>query len=230
MDGVFELSKFLAAGTLVFSLNSVRDVVDDAREPADDGWTTFSDDVLVDSDARRTRGDSDSDFPMTSGSSSSSSSYSSFGAPNGDTDATREIESLRFLVRNRFVAATYLLSHALDAAHTHMPEHGHEHEHAQRVLLFVRVYIVPWDLPGSRGVLRNRDEDSVLRPGRRRLKALFLRIRQDAVLWQGIPDAASGSTSTPEYFWENVVVSRRSAIFMQCDGTSVTCADTASVR
>ena len=79
MDGVFELSKFLAAGTLVFPLSSVRDVVDDAREPADDGWTTFSDDVSVDSDARRTRGDSDSDFPMASGSSSSSSSYSSSG-------------------------------------------------------------------------------------------------------------------------------------------------------
>ena len=222
MDGVFELSKFLAAGTLVFPLSSVRDVVDDAREPADDGWTTFSDDVLVDSDA---------DFPGASGSSSFSSSYSSYassGAHNGDTDATQALESLRFLVRHRFVAATYLLSQALDAAHTHMPEHGHAHE--QRVWLFVRVYIVPWDLPGSRGALRNRDEDTVLRPGRRRLKALFLHIRQDRAFWEGNRDAASGSTSTPMYFWENVVVSGRSAIFMQCEGTTVTCADTASVR
>ena len=104
--------------------------------------------------------------------------------PDSFPDATRPtMESLHFLVRHRFVAATYKINNT-------------------ERLLFFRVYVIPWDLPGSKGALRSRDEDTVLRRGRRRLKALFLLIKQDKSLWDG--DTASGST--PKYFWENVVV------------------------
>ncbi|TBU46858.1 P-loop containing nucleoside triphosphate hydrolase protein [Dichomitus squalens] len=88
------------------------------------------------------------------------------------------LEALDFLVRHRFVAATYLV-------------------HDAQAQLFVRVYLIPWDLPGSSGKLRRRDEDTVLRPGRRRLKDLFPRIKQDRSLWDGHP----ASSSTPIFFW-----------------------------
>ncbi len=101
----------------------------------------------------------------------------------GVQDASGTLESLRFLVHHRFVAATYAL------------------ENEQR-LLFIRIYLIPWDLPGSKGELRARDEDAILRPGRRRLKDLFLRIRQDCSLWAG--DVVS--SSTPKYFWEKISV------------------------
>ena len=101
----------------------------------------------------------------------------------GFQDDTGTLEALHFLVRRRFIAATYLVDEA-------------------RTLLLVRVYLIPWDLPGSGGKLRRRDEDTVLRPGRRRLKDLFLKIRQDRSLWDG--DAAS--SSTPKYFWPKIIV------------------------
>ncbi|KAI0695860.1 SNF2 family N-terminal domain-containing protein [Cerioporus squamosus] len=156
MDGVFVLSKFLSAGALTISIGGELGLVEHPRQHADDGWTTFP---------------HDHDPPVV-------------GVWRDDDDS-ETWESLRFLIRHRFIAATYLVDH-------------------YQSLLFVRVYIVPWDLPGSRGVLRSRDEDSVLRPGRRRLKALFLRIRQDRSLWEG----SVASSSTPKHFWDGVVDNR----------------------
>ena len=98
-------------------------------------------------------------------------------------DPTTILESIRFLVRHRFIAATY----------------SSQEEKGQ---LFVRIYLIPWDLPGSKGELRGRDEDTILRPGRRRLKDLFLRIRQDRSLWDG----DESSSSTPRFFWEKSIV------------------------
>lgn len=115
------------------------------------------------------------------------------GIPDADAET---FDSLLFLVRHRFIAATYLV-------------------HSSASLLFVRVYLIPWDLPGSKGVLRLRDDDAVLRPGRKRLRALFLRIRQDRSLWEG--DGAS--SSTPHHFWESVVVSSRAACVQDRDLT-----------
>lgn len=103
---------------------------------------------------------------------------------NDIQDVSGTLESLYFLVRHRFIAATYAV----------VEETGQ---------LFIRIYLIPWDLPGSKGELRARDEDTILRPGRRRLKDLFLRIRQDRSLWDA--DAAS-SSSTPKFFWEKISV------------------------
>ncbi|KAI0647582.1 P-loop containing nucleoside triphosphate hydrolase protein [Trametes meyenii] len=89
-------------------------------------------------------------------------------------DGPGGLESISFLVRHRFVAATYNINSP----------------HAQ---LFVRLYVIPWDLSGSRGELRSRDEDNVLKPGRKCLKQVFRRIRQDRSLWDG--DAASSSNA-----------------------------------
>ncbi|RDX46999.1 hypothetical protein OH76DRAFT_1465208 [Lentinus brumalis] len=155
MDGVFVLNRFLPAGTIMLSYGG-SSIVSDALQKADDGWTTFPHDASV----VGVRDDRfDSDFETW--------------------------ESLRFLVRHRFIAATYLVD-------------------ISEGICFVRVYIIPWDLSGSRGVLRNRDEDTVLKPGRRRLKALFLRIRQDRSLWEG----SVASSSTPKHFWDSIVDNR----------------------
>ncbi|RPD56352.1 hypothetical protein L226DRAFT_538078 [Lentinus tigrinus ALCF2SS1-7] len=158
MDGVFALNKFLPAGTLVFSITSELNILNDAQTQADDGWTAFPQD----------------EDPTVA--------PSEFLVDDAEAETW---ECLRFLVRRRFVAATCLADYS-------------------QALLFVRVYIVPWDLPGSRGILRNRDEDTVLRPGRRRLKALFLLVLQDRSLWEG----SVASTSSPKFFWDNVVDNR----------------------
>ncbi|KAI0636454.1 SNF2 family N-terminal domain-containing protein [Trametes polyzona] len=94
----------------------------------------------------------------------------------GFRDESGGIDNISFLVRHRFIAATY----RVDGTATR---------------LFVRVYVIPWDLAGSRGELRVRDDD-VVSKGCKYLKQLFLRIRTDALLWDG--DAAS--TSSPSYF------------------------------
>ncbi|KAH9848857.1 P-loop containing nucleoside triphosphate hydrolase protein [Lenzites betulinus] len=94
----------------------------------------------------------------------------------GFRDETGGIDSISFLVRHRFIAATYFV----DAAHTQ---------------LHVRVYVIPWDLAGSRGELRERDEDIVLK-GSKYLKQLFVRIRTDRSLWEG----SSASSSSPGFF------------------------------
>ncbi|KAI0823521.1 P-loop containing nucleoside triphosphate hydrolase protein [Trametes gibbosa] len=94
----------------------------------------------------------------------------------GFRDETGGIDSISFLVRHRFIAATY----SFDTAHRR---------------LLVRVYVIPWDLAGSRGELRERDENVVLK-GSKSLKQLFLRINTDPSLWEG----RSASSSSPGYF------------------------------
>ena len=63
----------------------------------------------------------------------------------GVQDTSGTPESLHFLVRYRSVAATYAVE-------------------SERGALFIRIYLIPWDLPGSKGELRPWDEDTVLRP------------------------------------------------------------------
>ncbi|KAI0351515.1 hypothetical protein OH77DRAFT_1506480 [Trametes cingulata] len=94
----------------------------------------------------------------------------------GFRDDSGVLDSISFLVRYRFIAATYHVDSA----------------HAQ---LFVRLYIIPWDLAGSRGELRERDEDTVSK-GCKYLKKLFYRIRRDPSLWEG----CAASSSSGSYF------------------------------
>lgn len=72
-------------------------------------------------------------------------------------------QALDFLVDHHFVTATYSVSNQV---------------------LFVRIYIIPYDLCNSRGKLRAR-ADSVMGPARRYMIQLLPRIAQDASAWHG---------------------------------------------
>ncbi len=65
-------------------------------------------------------------------------------------------------------------------------------------VLVLRVYIIPYDLPGAQGKLRVRDEASVLKPARLCLSNVVPRVVQDEHLW----DAHDSETSpgSPRYF------------------------------
>ncbi|KAI9068581.1 hypothetical protein FKP32DRAFT_1587558 [Trametes sanguinea] len=94
----------------------------------------------------------------------------------GFRDDSGTLAKISFLVRHRFIAATYHVSSTV-------------------MQLFVRIYVIPWDLPGSRGELRSRDE-SIQKPGRQHLRDLFLRTRTERSLWDGNMDGPSD----PAYF------------------------------
>ncbi|KZT27320.1 hypothetical protein NEOLEDRAFT_1110673 [Neolentinus lepideus HHB14362 ss-1] len=60
-----------------------------------------------------------------------------------------------------------------------------------RRILYVRVYIIPFDLPGVQGTLRARNPDTVKEAGKA-IRAIMGRIIQDDSLWQGyVPDGAA---------------------------------------
>lgn len=105
----------------------------------------------------------------------------------GFRDESGRLDNISFLARHRFITATY----RVDAAQTQ---------------LSVRIYVIPWDLAGSRGELRVRDEDVVLK-GCKYLKQLFVQIRTDASLWEG---SAASSSSYPSYFVNPAAVSASS--------------------
>ncbi|KAI0374631.1 hypothetical protein BV20DRAFT_960768 [Pilatotrama ljubarskyi] len=94
----------------------------------------------------------------------------------GFRDDSGGLDSISFLVRYRFVAASY-------------------HVDPTHVQLFVRLYVIPWDLAGSRGELRERDQDTVSK-GCKHLKKLFYRVRRDPSLWEGY----AASSSSGSYF------------------------------
>lgn len=75
---------------------------------------------------------------------------------------------LDFLILHRFVAAT-----------CRVQEPGN--------ILLVRLYIIPYDLPNVKGVLRRRSRDAViLERARRYMQALLPQIAQDKGTWDGI--------------------------------------------
>ncbi|TFY64960.1 hypothetical protein EVJ58_g2267 [Rhodofomes roseus] len=78
------------------------------------------------------------------------------------------LRQLEFLVKHRFIAATCKLDHISN-------------------VLYVRVYLIPWDLPGAHGELRVRNEVSVVVPARRHLRSLLAEIIQDDDAWDALP-------------------------------------------
>jgi hypothetical protein len=65
--------------------------------------------------------------------------------------------------------------------------------------LILRVYIIPFDLPGVQGRLRVRDEASVSKPARLCLRNVMPRIIQDKSLWSA--HDLDPSSSSPRYFF-----------------------------
>ncbi|KAH9928097.1 uncharacterized protein B0H18DRAFT_954095 [Fomitopsis serialis] len=78
------------------------------------------------------------------------------------------LRQIDFLVRHHFVAATCKLYRASNH-------------------LYVRIYLIPWDLPNVHGKLRVRDEGSIVAPARRHLHSLFAEIVQDDDAWDAVP-------------------------------------------
>jgi len=78
-----------------------------------------------------------------------------------DANVCREIE---FLVQHRFIAVTYCLGP--------LPR------------VFLRIYIIPFDLANVQGKLRVRKEIT-LNPARRYLRTLLPKISQNSVNWNG---------------------------------------------
>ncbi|TFK30303.1 hypothetical protein FA15DRAFT_663708 [Coprinopsis marcescibilis] len=81
----------------------------------------------------------------------------------------RTCQGLEFLVKHQFIDATYRI-----------------HKTGR---LIARIYLIPYDLPGARGVLHNR-KDVVLGPGKRYLQSLLPRVVAD---WEGNDDAAQSA-------------------------------------
>ncbi len=81
--------------------------------------------------------------------------------------------------------------------------------------LILRVYIVPYDLPGVQGKLRIRDESSDLKPARLCLRNVLPRITQEKSLWDA--HDLDPSPSSPCYFLDSKTVSLIS--FMFCPET-----------
>lgn len=71
---------------------------------------------------------------------------------------------LDFLIKNHFISATYRCS--------------------QLIGVFIRIYVIPYDLGNVQGKLRVRKE-AVLGPARRYMRALLPKIVQDRSNWEG---------------------------------------------
>jgi hypothetical protein len=71
--------------------------------------------------------------------------------------------------------------------------------------LILRIYLVPYDLPGVQGKLRVRDESSVLKPARTCLGNVLPQIVQEKCLWDA--HDLDSLSNTPCYFLDSKVVS-----------------------
>lgn len=79
------------------------------------------------------------------------------------------VEALSFLIQLRFVQVTYALAPSASS-------------------FTFRIYLVPFDLPGSGGVLRRRDETRIMRPARAFLRKILPRVSTRRSCWDGRDD------------------------------------------
>jgi len=70
--------------------------------------------------------------------------------------------------------------------------------------LILRIYLVPYDLPGVQGMLRVRDETSDLKPARQCLRNVLPLIVQEMSLWNACD--LDPSPSSPRYFLDSKTV------------------------
>ncbi|KAI0070956.1 hypothetical protein K474DRAFT_1776489 [Panus rudis PR-1116 ss-1] len=98
-------------------------------------------------------------------------------------DCDSLLRMLDFLTEKLFVYATCKLA-----------------DDAESLLLFVRVYMIPYDLPNVQGRLRTRDEADVVGPARRYLRTILPQIVQDHADWEG--DNTLPSSSHKKSFFQ----------------------------
>lgn len=70
-------------------------------------------------------------------------------------------------------------------------------------VMYLRVYLVPFDLANVQGRLRTRDEATILVPARKCLKSLLQQLVTDVALWEGNDEPSS---STPRSFIRQDIV------------------------
>jgi hypothetical protein len=86
------------------------------------------------------------------------------------------IRELDFLVNQKFIVATCRLRPV-----------------KEKSMLFIRIYMIPFDLANVQGRLRVRDE-AIMVPARKYLKVLLPRIIQDHSHWDARGSSSTGST------------------------------------
>ena len=89
-----------------------------------------------------------------------------FLAPYVDPQDLKLLDAFSFLLIHRFAMITYIQS-------------------PSNMGIVLRVYLIPYDLPGSKGALRMRDEDRVMKPARTYLRIVLSRVSKRQSLWSG---------------------------------------------
>jgi hypothetical protein len=101
------------------------------------------------------------------------------------TDQETLCHHLDFLIENRFLTVQCKIADSGTA-------------------LVLRIFIIPYDLPGVQGKLRLRNELSNLKPARLCLQDVLPRIVQDKCLWDA--HDLDPSASSPHYFLDSKMV------------------------
>ncbi|EJD02151.1 uncharacterized protein FOMMEDRAFT_87894 [Fomitiporia mediterranea MF3/22] len=89
-----------------------------------------------------------------------------FLAPYVDPQDHKLLVALSFLLQHRFAMITYLPTPSNKG-------------------IILRIYLIPYDLPGTKGALRVRDEDKVMKPARTCLRIVLSRVSKRRSLWSG---------------------------------------------
>lgn len=90
---------------------------------------------------------------------------------NAQSEQTSISRLLDFLIHHEFIVASCRIESAAE--------------------LYVRIYLVPFDLRNVEGRLRRRDETTVLNPARKYMRALLSRLTRDVDSWNGHSCAAT---------------------------------------
>ena len=101
-------------------------------------------------------------------------------APGSDAPFLRVVE---FLVFHEFIATT-----------SRIGDDGK---------LYLRVYLIPFDLRGVEGRLRRRDETTILAPARKWMRVLFYQLDRGRTCWNGGSD--EGAPHHAQFFVDNQV-------------------------
>ncbi|KAI0343105.1 hypothetical protein BDW22DRAFT_1356676 [Trametopsis cervina] len=64
--------------------------------------------------------------------------------------------------------------------------------------LHIRIFLIPFDLPNVGGVLRRREEGTILNPARKYMHTLLSRITRDTASWEGAVNKAGEMFMAPE--------------------------------
>ena len=106
-------------------------------------------------------------------------------------------DELDYLIKHRYILASYRY-------------------HVSADLVYIRIYIIPYDLPNVDGKLLLRPEN-VAKPARLYLKRLLPTIDKTLSKWEGYSDILVSSTFPSEPFSFSNVVSSSKAVHFLCD-------------